>query len=358
MAIDIEKKVQRNIPLAPFTTMQLGGPAKLFVKCESEDEITSALRYANAKSIPVHVLGSGSNTIFADQGYQGLVIKVANKGIVFKKQKGSTVISGNAGENWDNLVRQCVNRGLAGFECLSGVPGSVGAAPVQNIGAYGQEVSQLITQVTVINRKTLDKQTFTRAECQFGYRVSRFKDRDAGKYIISGVVFKTKECQRPTMSYPDIIQELGGESKVRSLDCSATSLKKIRQAVLSIRKRKSMLIDKKNDNFRSCGSFFINPIISKPELTKLQSKEDSQIPSFQANSHIKIPAAWLIEKAGFPKGFRYKGVGISPHHNLAIVNYTGTTDEVINLAQKIQKAVKQKFDIELTIEPVFIPHTQ
>lgn len=358
MTTDIEKKIQKDTPLAPLTTIQLGGPAKLFVECNNKKEIIDALTYANNKNIPVHILGSGSNTVFADKGFDGLVLKTTNKGIRFKKEKDKSYVSASAGETWDSLVEQCVNNGLAGFECLSGIPGSVGAAPVQNIGAYGQDVSQLITEVKVINRETTEQQSFSHDECQFGYRTSRFKTLDANKYIITNVVFKANNCESPNITYPDIIEQLGGEAKIASLDCSSASLKKIRDAVLHIRKLKAMVTDETNTNLKSCGSFFINPIITQSKLEQIQSKEDSVVPFFESNKQIKIPAAWLIARAGFPKGFRHGGVGISPQHNLAIVNYEGTTQEVMTLAQNIQQAVKQKFDIELVLETNAIPYTQ
>lgn len=356
--MEIDKKLQKNIPLAPLTTIQLGGKAKLFIECNSEEKILSALAYAGSKNMHVHILGSGSNTIFADEGFNGLVIKVTNKGITFNEQDGKAYASASAGESWDTLVKQCVIRGLAGFELLSGIPGSVGAAPVQNIGAYGQDVSKLITQVSTINRATLNRRVFSHKECQFGYRTSLFKDPDANKHIITNVIFRAKKCNRSNITYPDIIEQLGGEDKVAALDCNATSLKTIREAVLHVREQKSMMADKTNINSKSCGSFFINPVVSDGKLKQLQLRENNKVPSFQANNQTKIPAAWLIEKAGFPKGFRYNGVGISPQHNLAIVNYEGTTNEILTLAHSIQEKVKEKFDIELIIEPNVIPYIQ
>jgi UDP-N-acetylmuramate dehydrogenase len=354
----MENKIQKDISLSTMTTIGLGGLAKEFIECGSEEDVLSALSYASEKDLPVHILGGGSNTVFADKGFDGLVIKIGNRGVSFNEKDGVTYVSANAGESWDNIVEQCVNRGLAGFECLSGIPGLVGAAPVQNIGAYGQDVAQLITQVNAINVSSLQKKTFSHEECKFGYRTSRFKESISDIYAITSVIFKTVKCDHPNVTYPEIIERLGGEASVATLDCSAESLKQIRNVVLDIRGSKSMVSEEASVNSKSCGSFFMNPIISKSKLDEVQSKVDEEIPNYKSEDLIKIPAAWLIEKAGFPKGYRYGGVGVSSQHNLAIVNIDGTTTEVLALARDIQDAVKDKFDIQLVSEPHLVPYAK
>ncbi len=331
--------VRENVSLAELTTVGLGGKARYFVSGATINELKEALLFAREKNLAVHVLGGGSNTVFADKGFAGLVIKVELKGVEFK---GEGLVAAAAGEEWDNIVEQCVKRDLAGLECLSGVPGLVGAAPVQNLGAYGQQAAGVVTEVMALDGQSLELVAFSNRQCQFGYRQSRFKKSDQGRYIITGVTFQLQPGGGPQLKYPELIETAG----------KSPTLGGVRQAVLKLRRRKSMIVNPEDPHSRSCGSFFVNPLIPRDDLARL--RKNYQVPYFEVGDDVKVPAAWLVEQAGFSKGFRQDGVGISSHHALALVNYGGTTKELLALAEKIQTAVKKKFGIELEREPVVV----
>jgi len=334
--------------LAPHTTIKLGGPAAYYSVCENTKEIVTALRFAAANNLPIHILGGGSNTIFSDQGYSGLVLEVALAGLDIN-QKTSQVTAA-AGLSWDNLVQETINHNLAGLECLSGIPGHVGAAPIQNIGAYGQDAASVITRVHTIDRRTLQPKNFNHKECEFGYRTSRFKEPDAGRFIITGVTFKLTPRGPATVNYPPLAETLASSG-------DQLTLPNVRRQVLALRRQKSMIIDSSDPNSRSCGSFFINPVLSDDEfnhLAKTAGLSTSQVPHFASGKQQKIPAAWLIAEAGFPKGFMQNDVGISTNHNLALINIDGTTDSLLRLARQIQQAVQNKFNLDLQIEPVIV----
>lgn len=347
-------KPKKNIKLSDLTTIGLGGKAAEFVSVTSVSELKQALQYAEKKKIPVWILSGGSNTVFKDEGFSGLVIKIDLKGVAFKAAGVYTFVTAAAGENWDDVVKKAVSKNLAGIEALSGVPGSVGATPIQNVGAYGQEVSDIITEVKALDRKTLEEVLFTNKQCEFGYRTSRFKGRDKDKYIITEVTYRLFKDAAPAVSYAQLrekLRELFGADK--------GGLKQIRKAVLALRKSKSMLLDRRDPNSRSSGSFFTNPVLSQKEFAAFserwqsQRKQAEDIPFFEASDHrIKVPAAWLIEHAGFQKGHQHRGVGISEKHTLALVNRNGSTKELLELAETIRRAVKQRFGITLELEPI------
>ena len=303
----------------------------------------------------VWILSGGSNTVFKDEGFGGLVIKIDLKGVKFKKGDAYTEVAAAAGENWDDLVKKAISKNLAGIEALSGIPGSVGGTPIQNVGAYGQEVADVITQVKALDRKTLKEVAFTNGQCNFGYRMSRFKGKDKDKYIITEVTYRLFRGAHPTANYlqlKDKLEELFGTAD--------TSLKHIRKAVLVLRKSKSMVVDKRDPNSVSCGSFFTNPVLSQKEFAQLSARWHSsrkkaveEIPFFETNDHrIKVPAAWMIEHSGFQKGHKHGQVGISENHTLALVNRNGTSEELLELAGVIRTTVRQKFGILLALEPV------
>lgn len=353
--------VREHVELAPLTTMRLGGPARYFAECKTNDDVTSALAFGREHGLPVHILGGGSNSIFLDEGFSGLVLAVRMRGVTFQ---ADGVIEAAAGEPWDPLVAKTISRGLAGFECLSGIPGLVGATPIQNVGAYGQEVAEVIETVTVIDRADGHERTLSNTECNFTYRTSRFKQADAGKYIITSVRYRLRPDGVPTLRYPQLREVLGAEG---ALESGMSGLAAVREAVLELRRAKSMVIDDADPNTRSCGSFFVNPVVPKAQAEKLQ-QQYSDMPTFTGEetphgtaaagwtgSHIKIPAAWLIERAGFMKGLQRGGVGISSRHPLALVNKSGTTKELLSLAADIHTAVHEQFSIELEQEPVVVP---
>lgn len=345
--------IRENVQLAPYTTMKIGGRARFFVRADDEDDVVSAVQFARSQNLPLFVLGGGSNVLIADNEFDGLVIKIGLSGFVFHVPSSKSVLDPNsklvtagAGEDWDKFVAFCVDSDLAGVECLSGIPGLVGGTPVQNVGAYGQEVSETIVSVCCLEIETLRFVTITNSECGFSYRKSIFNSTDIGRYIVLGVTFSLKENGEPKIVYKDI-REYFGERK--------PSLSEVRETVLSIRRAKSMVINEDDPNSRSAGSFFKNPIVSRETFASIRAEFDS-VPSFSVDQeNVKIPAAWLIENAGFGKGYALGRAGISSKHTLAIINRGGANAaDILALKDEIQAAVKSKFDITLTPEPIFI----
>lgn len=340
---------QENVILAPHTTIRLGGPARFFVSVKSVDELRVVLREAGEKNLRVHILGGGSNTVFADSGFNGLVIKIDLKGVEFIDDGEYVVVTAQAGEDWERLAAETVRRNLAGFECLAGIPGQVGGTPVQNVGAYGQEVAQTIVEVVAIDRQMLEPVHLANADCGFSYRMSRFKGYGVDRFVIVAVVYRLKKNGEPCLEYQQVRDKAGGRP----------SLASVREIVLSLRKAKSMVIDPRDPNTRSCGSFFLNPTLERPHLEKLQRWADEnnqgEVPFFMAGGQALVPAAWLVERAGFSKGERRRdGVGISDNHPLALVNYGGTSAALLALSSDIQRAVQDKFGIALIREPVVV----
>lgn len=339
-------RIEQNISLAEYTTLGLGGQARFFCVAKSMADIKEALAYAKDNNLGIHVLGGGSNTIFPDKGLECLVIKIELLGVSFTDVDEQVLVTAGAGENWDDLVKTCVEKGLAGIECLSGVPGLAGATPVQNVGAYGQEVSQTIAVVKAIEVATGNEAQFINTNCEFGYRTSRFKTRDLGKYIITEVNFGLNKNGEPAIKYPELKAALGANP----------TLLDVRQAVLELRAKKSMVIKAGDPNARSVGSFFTNPVLSEAdwEVLKKRWQDDKgvgAIPIYPSDGKIKISAAWLVEHAGWKKGYTENGVGISSNHALALVNTNGSTEKLLTLAEKIEKSVFEKFGIKLEREP-------
>jgi UDP-N-acetylmuramate dehydrogenase len=339
--------------------MGVGGTARYFVDCTSEEAIRQALVYARDHDLHTHILGGGSNTLVADEGFDGLVIKISLPGISFDRTGSRVLALAGAGEDWDRFVQQTVNRGLGGIECLSGIPGLVGATPVQNVGAYGQEVRTTISGVRAIDRSTLETLTLQPDDCRFGYRTSRFKTEDAGRYVITRITFALMQDALPIVRYPELSEELTKSNDISSLPAGRESLTAVREAVLRIRRRKSMVIDPADPNTKSVGSFFVNPVLSPKEFDALNDRARAlgtrlPVAHFPAGSEIKVSAAWLVEQAGFSKGYRRGKAGISEHHSLALVNHGGTTREILDLASAIEASVLEKFGVRLQREPVFL----
>lgn len=339
--------IQENVPLAELTTFKIGGKARFFVRAKSETEIIEALEFAEKNSLEVFILGGGSNVLIADKGFDGLVLQIALKGISFEARKNRIFVTARAGENWDNFVKTCVEQNLAGIECLSGIPGFVGGTPVQNVGAYGQEVSETIVSVRCFDRTTREIKEFTNAECGFAYRTSIFNTTRKNHYIVLVVTYVLEENGEPKIVYADLKNYFG--------DKQAT-LAKTRKAVLQIRAAKSMVIDASDINTRSAGSFFKNPIVSKEKFARMCARFGATIPSYSVDdATLKIPAAWLIEKSGFQKGYVKGNVGLSAKHTLAIVNLNNAAaKDVLALKEEIQTQVKKRFGIELQPEPIFV----
>ena len=349
--------LRENVRLAPYTTLQLGGPARYFVECASESEVRAALAHARERGLAVFVLGGGSNVVFGDAGFPGVVLRVAIGGIAFRGGDGGGApeIEAGAGADWDTLVRGAVERGWTGVECLSGIPGTVGGTPIQNVGAYGQEVAETLVRVTCLDRATLERRTFSAAECEFGYRDSRFKRRDRGRYVVLDVTLRLERDTPPRVRYPELRDAI---ARAGSLDAAAPAgaVRLVRQMVLALRRAKSMVLDPADPNARSAGSFFMNPVLTAAAFAELErhwqrAGGTSAIPSFPAGAAVKVPAAWLVEHAGFSKGYRRGGAGVSARHALALVNLGGTSAELLELAQAIQVGVEQRFGVRLECEP-------
>ena len=337
---------QENVPLAPLTTIGIGGPARFYVRAKTVDEIREALGWGEGKEI--FILGGGSNLLIADEGFPGLVLHIDLRGITIESE-GMVKVA--AGEPWDSFVAMAVSRGWAGVECLSGIPGSTGATPIQNVGAYGQDVSETVARVEVLDRQTGLVRTLTNAECRFGYRSSLFKNHEPGRYVVLNVTFRLRPGGEPTVRYPELRSYLGD---------AAGDLQAVRDAVIAIRKRKGMVIDPNDPDTRSDGSFFMNPVITTKSYESISTKSDITIPNYPGgDGMVKLSAAWLIEQAGFKKGFSHGNVGLSTKHTLAIVNRGGgTAREVRELVNIIQQRVREKFGVELHPEPNFIGFDQ
>ena len=339
-------EIAQNIPLAPLTTLGIGGPARYFVEACSADDVCDALAFAREQELETFVLGGGSNLVVADEGFNGLVIKIAIKGI----EDRDGIFHVGAGEDWDGFVHHAIERDHAGIECLSGIPGTVGGTPVQNVGAYGQEVSETITEVEALDAVSGDLTTFSNSECGFAYRSSRFNTTERDRWIIVRVSFSLKPGGAPKITYADL---------KRAFPQGTASLREVRDAVIRIRSSKGMVLDPNDPDSRSAGSFFKNPIVNAEQYEHIRQRAAERgviIPSYPTGEfQKKIPAAWLVEQAGFERGFAKGRVGVSSKHTLALVNRGGATArELIALKNNIQSAVREQFGIELKPEPVFL----
>lgn len=349
MADDAVLRPQAAVPLAPLTTLGIGGAAQWFARATDADHVAAAHRWCGERDLPLFVMGGGSNLVVADRGVDGLVLQMAIGGITFATSRSETMVRVGAGEPWDHVVQSAVQEGLAGLECLSGIPGSAGGTPIQNVGAYGQEVSSSIADVVVFDRTAGRMATLGRPECGFGYRTSRFKRSDAGRFVVCEVGFSLRQ-EAPTVTYPDVIRHLEGRGT------SSPSLGDVREAVLVVRRRKGMVLDDADPDTRSVGSFFLNPSVSPDVHADLQATAGETVPGFQTSNHrIKVPAAWLIEQAGFRRGYQAGRVAVSSKHPLALINRGGATArEVLHLATQIKRKVADQFGIFLVPEPVFV----
>lgn len=346
-------KFKQNEILSGHTTISSGGKAKKFISCDDEKIIIEVLEYSRSQSEKVQVISGGSNVIFKDNGYDGIVMKINNKGID-RDTSGDTVkLTVKAGENWDDLVSHCVNSGLQGIECMSGIPGSVGATPVQNVGAYGQEVKDVIASLKAIDRNTLETIILKNEDCDFSYRQSRFKNTDKNKFIITEVTFVLSKHKFPEIKYPELEKVIKENINYSIAESIPEKLLIVRNAVLELRKKKSMVIDDKDPNTKSCGSFFMNPVLNEKEFNEFRLRA-SDFPFYAAEGGYKISAAWLIENSGFRKGYRINGAGISENHSLAIINCGGNSSDILELAGNIELSVFKKFGIQLVKEPAVI----
>jgi UDP-N-acetylmuramate dehydrogenase len=349
--------ILENVPLAPYTTLGIGGPARFMTCIRNEIQALHALEFAQARHCPVFTLGGGSNLLVSDAGFPGLVIKIDLQGIENPDSGRSGRISAAAGVDWETLVKYCVERKLGGIECLSGIPGTVGGAPVQNIGAHGQEVCEVVARIRALDRQSHQLVELTGADCQFAYRSSIFNTTHSDRYVILRVDFALRTDGKVRLLYADLQKRFAGCAR-------PPELSEVREAVLEIRRSKSMVLQEDDPDSRSVGSFFKNPVLDQSAVSILEQESRSRgllgatekIPRFAAGpGREKLAAAWLIERTGFNKGYSYRNAGISSRHTLALINRGGATaQEILELMHMIQDRVQQLYGIELKPEPVFV----
>jgi UDP-N-acetylmuramate dehydrogenase len=342
-------KLSESVELAPLTTLGVGGVARWFLDTPDVGALREALAWAKGAGVSVRILGGGSNVVVSDAGFDGLVLRTALRGRVFRDVGRDVELTAHAGEPWDDLVRDSVERGLQGLECLSGIPGWAGATPIQNVGAYGQDVSESIEAVEVLDRVTLETSSLSAADCAFSYRDSRFKSGEPDRFVVVAVRFRLQKGTAPAVRYAELTRHLAEHGGPRP------SLADVRRAVLLLRGRKSMLCDTKDENGRSCGSFFTNPVVSKETASAIEeATRDHAMPRHpQPDGRVKLAAGWLIERAGFTKGFAAGPVGLSTKHALAIVCHDGArAADVLALAETVRNGVRERFGVDLVPEPV------
>lgn len=355
--------IQENVPLSPLTTLQVGGSARYFADAKREDEVREAAQFVKSRELPLFVLGGGSNVVVADSGWPGLVLKIAIGGITSPTTNDTTgnavLFSVGAGVNWDDFAAQAVVQNCAGVECLSGIPGSVGGTPVQNVGAYGQEVADTIESVRVLDMKEDRIVVLPKPVCGFRYRTSIFNSTERGRYIILRVNYRLKRGGVPSLKYADLQKHFAERFSERIEKKTPPSLALVREAVLVIRRSKGMLIVPGDDDCRSAGSFFKNPVLSEEQFKELAARAASkalEVPSYPAlEAQHKISAAWLVEHSGFAKGYEAGAAGISHKHALALINRgDAKASDIIGLKDEIQRGVEQTWGILLEPEPVFV----
>ncbi len=350
---DCKMQFLEEVPLAPYTTFQIGGPARWFAEAASEDDIAAGIAFAGERNLPLFILGGGSNLLVSDAGFPGLVLRIALLGISATQKDGGSTLSAAAGEDWDGLVAYAVAAGLAGIECLSGIPGTVGGTPVQNVGAYGQEVSQTIVTVRAFDRQNRQFVDLPALDCGFSYRRSIFNSSQRERYVVSRVDYALRRNAPANFVYADVARYFA------SRDMTAPTLGEVRDAVRSIRAQKGMLIVPGDADCRSAGSFFKNPVVPASTLDSLALElkvEKQSIPAYPAQQgEVKLSAAWLIERAGFAKGYALGNAGISSRHTLALINRGGASaTEVTALRDKVIAAVASRFAVRLEPEPVWL----
>ena len=345
--------------LAELTTLRLGGPPRRLVQARSEDEVVAAVREADGAGEPLLVLAGGSNVVVADDGFPGTVLMIATAGVERVDDAGVARVTVQAGEPWDPFVARTVADGLAGVECLSGIPGSVGATPIQNVGAYGQEVAETIAAVRVYDRQGGSVETMAPEDCGFAYRSSVFK-RTPGRWVVLAVTFALApgEESQP-IRYAELARALGVETGERA------PLAAVRDAVLALRRAKGMVVDPGDPDSVSAGSFFTNPVLDPAAFAALEERarefvgDDVRVPHWpEPDGRVKTSAAWLIERAGYAKGHGDPAtIAISSKHTLALTNRgAGTTVLLVDLAREIAERVHATFGVDLVPEPVFVGH--
>jgi len=344
--------IQENVALAPFTTFKVGGPARYFAEAGSMAEVSEAVGFARARGLKLFVLGGGSNLVVSDAGWPGLVLKIGIGGINRRQENGREIFEAGAGEEWDKFVAYAVANNCAGVECLSGIPGSIGGTPVQNVGAYGQEVATTIESVLALDLRDGQPHELCNEACGFKYRTSIFNSSERGRYIIVKVTYALQSGGDAFIAYADLKKYFAGWNE-------KPALTNVRDAIRKIRAGKGMLIMPGDDDCRSAGSFFKNPVLSSEQYENLNMRATAkklQIPSYPAlDAQRKVSAAWLVEHSGFSRGYGHGRVGISRKHALAIVNRgQATAAEVLAFQEEIKARVKEIWGVALEPEPVFV----
>lgn len=350
---DAPATVRRDVPLAEHTTLGVGGPARYLADCPEPAALADALAWARRRALPVLVLGGGSNLLVSDDGFAGLVVRLTARDLHLARAPGDAVdLTVAAGEDWDALVQRAVAEGWAGVECLAGIPGAVGAAPIQNIGAYGQEVADTLVSVDALDRHTGDLTRFAAADCAFGYRASRFKADPARRHVVTAITLRLRPGAAATVRYAQLADAVGPDR----------DLARVSAAVRALRRDKSMVLDPADPNRRSAGSFFLNPVVSSAEAdavaarVKAAGHDPAGMPRYpQGDGTDKLSAAWLIERAGLHRGYGDGPVGLSTRHTLALVNRGGATAaDLVRFAAHVRAVVRARFAVTLTPEPVFV----
>jgi UDP-N-acetylmuramate dehydrogenase len=339
--------IREHVGLAGYTTFGIGGPARFFAEAGDEDDLKSAVAWAAERGVRLYVLGGGSNLLVPDEGFDGLVLHMAIAGV---ESDGAGGFDVGAGEAWDGFVARVVDEGYAGVECLAGIPGSVGGTPVQNVGAYGQEVAETIVSVRAFDRRAGEFVELSNAECGFRYRESLFNTTERGRYIVTRVRFALRPGGALRVTYADLQRRFAG---------SSPTLAEVAAAVREIRLGKGMVIVPGDPDSRSAGSFFKNPIVAADVLERVAQAAgvaEEKVPHWAAGEgKIKLAAAWLLEKAGFVKGYGEGAVRISLRHTLALTNRGGASfADVRALEKEIVTGVEAKFGVRLEREPVLL----
>lgn len=331
---------EEQVPLAPFTTFRIGGPARYFCRVASEDALLEAVRWARDKEVPLFVLGGGSNVLVSDAGFGGLVVKMEARGVSRCERDGEIIVSAAAGELWDDLVEDTVKRVLFGLENLSAIPGTVGAAPVQNIGAYGAEISQVIEKVRVLDTRSLEFLDLGKDDCQFGYRDSLFKRRK-GRYVITKVEFRLKRDAGVNLRYKDLSQYFTARG------ISAPTLGQVREAVVEVRR------DKLPDGglWGTAGSFFKNPIVSRQTFEELK-REHPELPGHaEPDGRIKLPLGWVLDKLCQARGLALGNASTYEKQALVVVARPGATAaDVVNLTRELRRRVQEATGLVIEAE--------
>jgi len=343
-------RLERDVSLAPLTTLRLGGKAARVAVVERESDVPEALAEAERAGVEAFVLGGGSNVVIADEGVDALVVRIASRGVDVERRDGMARVTLAAGEPWDAFVESAVAEGFSGVECLAGIPGLVGATPIQNVGAYGQEVKDTIASVRAYDREARAFVDLTPADCAFGYRASRLKS--TSRYVVVRVTFElpVKDASAP-LRYAELTRALG------VAEGETAPLARVRETVVALRRSKGMVLDDADPESVSAGSFFVNPVVDDAGLARVvEGAGGVEVPRHAAGEgRWKVPAAWLIERAGFARGFAAGHVHVSKRHALALVNDgQGTTRELLALARDIQRGVERRFGVVLTPEPVMV----